>query len=114
MTDQFLVGNLTADPELRFTPNGHAVANLGLAVNERVKQGDKWVDGETTFHDVVVWRDQAENIADAVQKGDRVIAVGYFKDRSWTDREGNLRTSKEFVANDIGPSVKFHKASVHD
>jgi single-strand DNA-binding protein len=106
-----LVGNLTAEPELRFTPNGNAVANLRVAVNTRVKQGDQWVDGETSYHDVTVWRAQAEHAADALQKGDRIVAAGYWKDREWTTREGEPRKSKEFIADDLGISLKFKTLS---
>ena len=71
-----LVGNLTDDPELRFTPNGAAVANFRLAVTPRVREGDSWKDGETSFFRINVWRQQAENVAETLQKGARCIVVG--------------------------------------
>lgn len=104
---EHLVGNLVADPELRFTANGNAVTNLRVASTPRIKQDDKWVDGETTYQDVVVWRDQAQHAADNLRKGDRVVAVGYLKDRSWTTDDGEKKSKREFVTDDIGPSLKF-------
>ncbi len=107
-----LIGNLTADPELRFTPNGKAVATLRVAVTPRTKQGEKWVDGETSFHDVVVWQQQAENANDSLRKGDRVLAIGRWKERSWEGKDGEEHTSREFVADEIGPSVKFRTVKI--
>lgn len=101
-----LIGNLVADPELRFTPNGKAVAKVRVAVTDRVKQGDTWVNGETSFHDVTIWQAQAENATQYLHKGQRVIAAGYWKEREWESDEGT-KTNREFVANDIGPSLKF-------
>jgi single-strand DNA-binding protein len=106
MTD-VLVGNLVADPELRYTPNGKAVASARVAVTVRIKVGDKWQNGETSFHDVVIWQDQAERATDALLKGDRIIAVGRWKDREWQGADGETHTSRDFVADDIGPSLKF-------
>jgi single-strand DNA-binding protein len=82
-----LVGNLTADPELRYTPSGLEVANLRIAVTPRTRQEDgSWSQGETSFHTVTVWRDQATNAAETLTKGARVIVVGRPKQRSWTDQ----------------------------
>jgi len=105
---EYLVGNLTADPELRYTSSGKAVASLRVAVNERHQNAEgKWVNGEAKFYDVAVWDDQAERAANQMCKGDRVLAVGYTKIRSWTDKEGNEHSAQEFVAQDIGHSLKF-------
>jgi single-strand DNA-binding protein len=102
-----LVGNLTAVPELRFTLNGKAVATFRVAVTPRIKQGDKWVDGETSFHDCVTWGKQAEHVSDSLDKGDRVVLAGSFKERSWEGRDGQTHTSQEFVADEVGFSLKF-------
>jgi single-strand DNA-binding protein len=107
-----LVGNLTADPELRFTPSGLQVANLRLAVTPRIREGDSWKDGETTFHTVTVWRDQAEHAADSLGKGARVIVVGRPKERSWTDAEGTEHQVVEFDAEELGPSLRWATAKV--
>jgi single-strand DNA-binding protein len=104
-----LVGNLVADPELRFTPRGKSVASFRIAVNNREKQGDTWVDTGTDFHDVVVWAEQAENVTEHLSKGQRAIVVGDFKDRSWQTQEGETRTAREFVAQDVGLSLKWGK-----
>jgi single-strand DNA-binding protein len=103
-----LVGNLVADPELRFTPNGKAVANARIAVTPRVKLGDKWQNGETSFHDVVIWAEQAERAVEALGKGDRAIVVGRWNTREWTGDDGERREAREFIAEDIGRSLKFH------
>jgi len=102
-----LVGNLTDDPELRFTPNGAAVANFRLAVTPRVRDGDSWKDGETSFFRINVWRQQAENVAETLQKGTRCIVVGRLRTRSWETPEGEKRSVTEVEADEIGPSLKF-------
>jgi single-strand DNA-binding protein len=107
-----LVGNLTDDPELRFTPNGAAVANFRLAVTPRVRDGDQWKDGETSFFRVNVWRQQAENIAETLQKGTRCIVVGRLRTRSWETPEGEKRSVTEVEADEIGPSLKFATAKI--
>jgi single-strand DNA-binding protein len=107
-----LVGNLTDDPELRFTPNGAAVANFRLAVTPRVREGDSWKDGETSFFRVNVWRQQAENVAETLQKGARCIVVGRLRTRSWETPEGEKRSVTEVEADEIGPSLKFATAKV--
>jgi single-strand DNA-binding protein len=107
-----LVGNLTDDPELRFTPNGAAVANFRLAVTPRVREGDSWKDGETSFFRVNVWRQQAENVAETLQKGARAIVVGRLRTRSWETPEGEKRSVTEVEADEIGPSLKFATAKV--
>ena len=107
-----LVGNLTADPELRFTPSGLQVANLRLAVTPRIKDGDTWQDGETSFHTVTVWRDQATNTAETLTKGARVIVVGRPKERSWTDQDGTEHHVTEVDADELGPSLRWATAKV--
>ena len=107
-----LVGNLTDDPELRFTPNGAAVANFRLAVTPRVRDGDSWKDGETSFFRINVWRQQAENVAETLQKGARCIVVGRLRTRSWETPEGEKRSVTEVEADEIGPSLKFATAKV--
>jgi single-strand DNA-binding protein len=108
-----LVGNLTADPELRFTPSGLQVANLRLAVTPRTRQGDgSWSDGETSFHTVNVWRDQAANAAESLGKGARVIVVGRPKERSWTDTDGTQHQVTEVDAEELGPSLRWATAKV--
>ena len=107
-----LVGNLTDDPELRFTPNGTAVANFRLAVTPRVREGDSWKDGETSFFRINVWRQQAENVAETLQKGTRCIVVGRLRTRSWETPEGEKRSVTEVEADEIGPSLKFATAKV--
>ena len=107
-----LVGNLTDDPELRFTPNGAAVANFRLAVTPRIREGDSWKDGETSFFRINVWRQQAENVAETLQKGTRCIVVGRLRTRSWETPEGEKRSVTEVEADEIGPSLKFATAKV--
>jgi single-strand DNA-binding protein len=89
-TDNYtsIVGNLVDDPELRFTNNGTAVANLRVAVTQRIQQDGTWRDGETSFFKVNVWRGQAENLADSLAKGDRVMVSGRLRQRSWETPEG--------------------------
>jgi single-strand DNA-binding protein len=107
-----LVGNLTADPELRFTPSALQVANLRLAVTPRIREGDQWKDGETTFHTVTVWRDQATNAAETLHKGARVIVVGRPKERTWTDQDGTEHRVTEVDAEEVGPSLRWATAKV--
>ena len=105
-----VVGNLTDDPELRFTPNGHAVANFRLAITARVREGDTWKDGDTSFFRVNVWRQQAENVAESVAKGNRVIVNGRLKSRAWETPDGDKRSIVEIDADEVGPSLKWATA----
>ena len=106
-----LIGNLTADPEVRFTPNGTQVANLRLAVTPRTRQQDgTWTDGETTYHTINVWRDQASNAVDSLTKGARVIVVGRPKQRTWTDQDGTTHHATEVDADEVGPSLRWATA----
>jgi single-strand DNA-binding protein len=108
-----LVGNLTADPELRFTPSGLEVANLRVAVTPRTRQQDgTWTQGETSFHTVTVWRDQATNAAETLAKGHRVIVVGRPKERTWTDQDGTEHHVVEVDAEEVGPSLRWATAKV--
>lgn len=107
-----IIGNLTADPELRFTQSGVAVASFTIASTPRTfdKQSNEWKDGETLFMRCSIWRDAAENAAESLEKGTRVIAQGNLVQRSFTDREGNQRTSIELDVQEIGPSLKYATA----
>ena len=107
-----VIGNLTADPELRFTQSGVAVASFTIASTPRTfdRQSNEWKDGEALFLRSSVWRDQAENVAESLSKGDRVIAQGNLKQRAFTDREGNNRTSIELDVTDIGPALLYATA----
>ncbi len=109
-----VVGNITDDPELRFTPSGAAVANFTVASTPRTlnKQTNEWEDGEAMFLRCSIWRQAAENVAESLQKGTRVIVNGRMRARSWEDREGNKRTSFEIDVDEIGPSLKFATAKV--
>ncbi len=109
-----VVGNLTADPELRYTNNGLAVANFTIASQERVfdRQKNEMVDGGVLFLRCSVWREFAEHVAGSLAKGSRVIAKGNLKQRSYSDREGVQRTSIELEIDEIGPSLRFATAQV--
>ena len=113
-TQLTIVGNLTADPELRFTPNGAAVVNFTIASTPRTfdRQSNQWVDGEALFMRCSLWKEAAENVAESLQKGVRVIADGRIKQRSFQDRDGNNRTVIEMDVDEIGPSLKFATARV--
>jgi single-strand DNA-binding protein len=103
-----IAGNLTADPELRYTQDGRPVVDFTIAASSRRlnKQTNEWEDGDATFLRASAWREFAENIAGSLRKGDRVIATGRLKQRNYQDREGNNRTSLELDIDEIGPSLK--------
>lgn len=109
-----VVGNLVADPELRFTPTGLAVANFRIASTPRVYNRDagQWEDGEALFLTCNVWREAAENVAESLTKGMRVIVNGRLKQRSYQTREGENRTVFEVEADEVGPSLKYASANV--
>ena len=109
-----VVGNLTADPELRYTQNGLPVANFTIASTPRTfdRQANEWKDGEALFLRASVWRDFAEHVAGSLTKGSRVIATGRLKQRSYQDREGNNRTAIELEVDEIGPSLRYATAQV--
>ena len=109
-----IVGNLTADPEIRFTPSGAAVASFTVASTPRTfdRQAGEWKDGETLFMPCSSWRDAAENVAESLTKGTRVIVQGRLVQRSFTTREGENRTVMEMQVDEIGPSLRYAKAQV--
>jgi len=109
-----ITGNLTTDPELRFTPSGHAVANFTIADTPRKlnKQTNEWEDGETLFMRCSLWRDAAEHVAESLQKGARVVASGKLTSRSFTTKEGDKRTVIEMEVDEVGPSLKNATAKV--
>ena len=108
-----LMGNLTRDPELRFTPSGAAVANFGLAVNRSWKnqQTNEWEE-EVTFLDVVCWRQLAENVAESLSKGTRVVVYGRLEQRSWETGDGERRSKVEIIADDVAPSLRWATAEL--
>ena len=110
-----VVGNLTADPELRFTPSGAAVANFTVASTPRTfdRQSGEWKDGEALFLRCSVWRQAAENVAESLTKGTAVIVQGRLKQRSYETKEGEKRTVYELDVDEIGPSLKFATAKVN-
>lgn len=97
-----IVGNATEEPALAFTKSGDAVASFGIAVNERIKDGDEWRDGEPTFYRVSVWRKDGEAVAEHVTKGQRLIVVGKMKQQTYTGKTGESRTSLEITADTVG------------
>lgn len=109
-----IVGNLTADPELRFTPSGAAVANFTVASTPRAfdRQSGEWKDGETLFLRCSVWRDAAENVAESLTRGTRVVVQGRLKSRTFDTKEGEKRTVMELEADEIGPSLRYASAKV--
>lgn len=108
-----VIGNVTRDPEVRYTPNGQANANFGVAVNRRWqnRQTNEWEE-RVSFLNVVCWRDMAENVAESVSKGTRVVVTGRLEQRSWETEQGEKRSVIEIVADDIGPSLRFATAKV--
>ena len=109
-----VVGNLTDDPELRFTPSGAAVANFTVASTPRNfdRNTNEWVDGEAMFLRCSIWRQAAENVAESLQRGMRVVVQGRLKARSYETREGEKRTVFEIEVDEIGPSLRFATAKV--
>lgn len=110
-----VIGNLTADPELRFTPSGAAVANFTVASTPRAfdRQSNEWKDQETLFMRCSVWREAAENVAESLTKGTRVIVQGRLKARSYETKEGERRTSTELEVDEIGPSMRYATAKIN-
>ncbi len=109
-----IVGNLTADPELRFTPSGAAVANFTVASTPRNfdRQTNEWKDGEAMFLSCAVWRQAAENVTESLQKGMRVIVTGRLKSRSYEAQDGSRRTVFEVDVDEVGPALKYASAKV--
>ena len=111
-----VVGNLTGDPELRFTPTGAAVANFTVASTPRTfdRSTNEFKDGETLFMRCSVWREAAENVAESLQRGARVIVTGRLVSRSWDDKEtGQKRTVMEMQVDEVGPSLRYATAKVN-
>src|SRR6266545_2464114 len=108
-----IVGNLTRDPELRYTPNGAAVAAFGVAVNRRWqnRENQQWEEN-TSFFNVTCWRDLAQNVAESLEKGARVMVSGRLEQRSWQTEEGEKRSVVEIVADEVGPSLRWATCEV--
>ena len=108
-----VVGNITRDPELRFTPTGQARATFGLAVNRRWqnRQTQEWEEA-TSFFDVTCWGDLGDNVSESLSKGARVIVTGRLEQRSWETPEGDKRSKVEIIADEVGPSLRWATASV--
>lgn len=113
--DGWVAGNLTRQPELRYTPGGRAVASMRVAETSRVKnaQTGKWEDGPTEFSDVTAWGEQAEHLIESLSKGDRIVAVGTWQEQSWADKDGQQHSKMVLVARDLGPSLLFRQATVN-
>lgn len=109
-----VVGNVTADPELRFTANGAAVANFTVASTPRNfdRQSNEWKDGETLFLRCSAWRDMAENVAETLSRGTRVVAQGRLRSRTFDTKEGERRTVFELDVDEVGPSLRYASATV--
>jgi single-strand DNA-binding protein len=107
-----IVGNITRDPELRFTPSGQANARIGVAVNRRWqdKGSGEWNEA-TSFFDVICWRELAENVSESLKRGTRVIVTGRLEQRTW-EQEGNKRSVVEIIADEVAPSLRWATAKV--
>jgi single-strand DNA-binding protein len=110
-----VVGNLTADPDLRFTPSGAAVANFTVASTPRVfdRQANEWKDGDALFLRCNIWREAAENVAESLTRGSRVIVTGRLRQRSFETREGEKRTVYEVEVDEVGPSLRYATAKIN-
>ena len=110
-----IIGNLVSDPELRFTPSGSAVANFTVASTPRSfdRTRNEWVDGEALFLRCCIWKEAAENVAESLTKGTRVIASGRLKSRSYETKDGEKRTVIELEVDEVGPSLKYASAKVN-
>jgi len=110
-----VVGNLTADPELRFTPSGAAVASFTIASTPRTfdRNSNEWKDGEALFLRCSIWRQAAENVAESLQRGMRVVVTGRLQQRSYETREGEKRTVIELDVDEVGPSLRYAAAKVN-
>jgi single-strand DNA-binding protein len=113
MTTVTIVGNLTRDPELKFTGSGLAMCTFGLAVNNRRKdESGNWVDGDPSFFDVVCWRNLAENVTESIPKGTTVIVTGKLRQRSWEADDGSKRSKVEVNAEHVGPALNWATCEV--
>jgi single-strand DNA-binding protein len=106
------IGNLTRDPELRFTTSGTAVCSFGLALNKRIKTDTGWEDGDPSFVSITAWRQRGENAAASLAKGQRVVVTGEIKTRTYETDEGEKRSAFDVQAHDIGPSLRWATADV--
>jgi single-strand DNA-binding protein len=114
-TDNYvqIIGNVTRDPELRFTTSGAAVCSFGIAWTPRRRNANgEWEDGDTSFFNCSAWRDLAENIAASISKGNRVVVTGSVRARDWEDRDGNKRTSIEIDVDECCPSLRWAQAKI--
>lgn len=107
-----IVGNVTEDPELRFTPSGVAVANFTVAVNSRVKKGEQWEDRNDGFFRCTCWRETADNVADSIRKGTRVVVIGRLQEQKWEDSDGGKRSRVEIQVDEIGPTLRWATATI--
>ena len=106
-----LIGNITRDPELRFTPSGQAIATFGIAVNRRFQRNNQWEE-QTSFFNITAWGTLGENVSNSLQKGARVIVNGRLEQRSWETQEGEKRSVVEVVADEVGPSLRWATAEI--
>lgn len=106
-----VVGNLTKEPELRFTTTGRAFCSVSIAASRRYQSNGEWNE-VTSYFDGTLWGDAAENLAASVTKGTRVVAIGRMEQREYTDKEGNKRRAYDFVIDEIGPSVRWARCAV--
>ena len=109
-----IIGNCTRDPVLRYTNSGMQVVGFGVAINQRRRNNEtgQWEDGETSYFDVTCFRELAENVAESVSKGTRVIVSGTLRQRSWETPDGDKRSKVEIIADEVGPSLRWATASV--
>lgn len=107
-----LVGNLVDDPELRFTPAGAAVCNFTVAVNRRIQRDGQWEDRLDGYFRCSCWRDLAENVAESLRKGTRVVVTGRLQQRSWEDQDGNRRSAVDVQVDEVGPSLRWATTQV--
>ena len=112
MNQVTIVGNVTDDPELRYTPGGVAVADFTVAVNSRKRVGEQWEDKLEGFFRCTVWRDLAENVSESITKGTRVLVTGKLQESRWEEKDGAKRSRVEIQVDEIGPSLKWAKATV--
>jgi single-strand DNA-binding protein len=106
-----VIGNITRDPELRFTNSGRPQVSFGLAVNRRYQQNGEWVE-QTSFFNIVAWAQLAENVSESLSKGSRVIVNGRLEQRSWETQDGEKRSVIEIVADEVGPSLRWATAKI--
>ena len=109
-----IIGNCTRDPELRYTNSGMQVVGFGVAINQRRRNNEtgQWEDGETSYFDITCFRELAENVAESVSKGTRVIVTGTLRQRSWETPDGDKRSKIEIIADEVGPSLRWATASI--